>query len=255
MPVKLIKYELYDLIKSKWLLGIFFFYLSVVYAFLDFGKDATKAIISHNNLALITLPLFSLLLSTTYFYNNKNFISFVLTQPIKRLWLFLSIFISLSLSLIIGFLLGSFLPFYYLLGIDYTYIRVLLLNAFVIPIFTSLGILLALIEEDRLKGVGLALLVWLIFSALYDGLLLYIIILFSDYPIEKFVIFLTLLNPIDLIRLTTLMDTGLHEIIGFVGKWLLKYSDKLFMFSALLSSFYSLLFLSLGSLVFRKKDF
>jgi len=63
------------------------------------------------------------------------------------------------------------------------------------------------------------------------------------------------LNPIDLIRLTTLMDTGLHEIIGFVGKWLLKYSDKLFMFSALLSSFYSLLFLSLGSLVFRKKDF
>ena len=109
MLVKLIKYELYDLIKSKWLLGIFFFYLSVVYAFLDFGKDATKAIISHNNLALITLPLFSLLLSTTYFYNNKNFISFVLTQPIKRLWLFLSIFISLSLSLIVGFLLGSFL--------------------------------------------------------------------------------------------------------------------------------------------------
>lgn len=255
MLAKLIKYEIYDLFKSKWVIGTFFFYLILSYVLLDFGKDPTKALISYNNISLITLPLFSLLLSAIYFYNNKNFIEFVLTQPVSRLSLFLSIFISISLSLSVSYSLGSFLPFYHFFGLDFTYIKATVLTTLLVPLFVSLGILLALLERDRLKGVGLALFIWLLFSALYDSALLYFIIAFSDYPINGLVILLTLANPIDLIRLNLLMDTGLHEIMGFVGKWLIKYFNHLFSLSILVPSFYTLIFLTLGAVVFKRKDF
>lgn len=140
MLVKLIKYELYDLFKSKWTIGIFVFYSILTYGLLYFGKDPTKAIISHNNISLITLPLFSLLLSAVYFYNNKNFIEFILTQPVKRTYLFMSIFINLSLSLSIGYLFGSYLPFYYFLSFDPVYTKSLFLTVLFVPLFVSIGL-------------------------------------------------------------------------------------------------------------------
>ncbi|MFN3599196.1 MAG: NosY protein [Aquificaceae bacterium] len=255
MLAKLIRYELYDLFKSKWMVGIFVFYLLLTYTLLYFGQDPTKAIISHNNIALITLPLFSLFLSAVYFYDNINFIEFILTQPVKRLSLFLSIFISLSLSLSIGFLLGSYLPFYYFLSFDLIYTKSLFTTALLVPLFVSLGLFLALLERDRLKGIGLLLLLWLFFSALYDSILLYFIITFSEYPLEKFFILFTLANPIDLIRLNLLMDTGLYEIIGFVGRWFIKYISYLFTLSLLVPVVYNLLFLTLGAVIFKRRDF
>ncbi len=255
MLIKLIKYEFYDLFKSKWTIGIFVFYLLLTYGLLYFGKDPIKAIISHNNLSLITLPLFSLLLSAVYFYNNKNFIEFILTQPVRRISLFVSIFISLSLSLSISYLFGSYLPFYYLQSFDLLYAKSLFLTVLLVPLFVSLGLLLALLQRDRLKGIGLIILVWLFFSALYDSLLLYFIIAFSDYPLENLFILLTLSNPIDLVRLNVLMDTGLHEIIGFVGRLLAKYLSYLFILSLLVSLIYSTLFFTLGIMIFKKRDF
>ncbi|MFN7065989.1 MAG: NosY protein [Aquificaceae bacterium] len=255
MLAKLVKYELYDLFKSKWVVGLFAFYLLTAFILLYFGKDYTKVLISHNNLSLITLPLFSLLLSALYFYNNRNFIEFVLTQPVRRLTLLLSIFISLSLSLSLSYLFSSLLPFYHFFGFDLAYLRVLLLTTLLVPLFVSLGLFLALLERDRLKGIGYILLIWLFFSALYDSILLYFTLVLSDYPIDTFIITLTLMNPIDLIRLYLLMETGLHEVIGFVGRWLMRYFIYLFPFSLLLSIFYSFLFLMLSVLIFKRKDF
>ncbi len=251
----MIKYELYDLFKSKWIVGLFLFYLLVTYVLLELGRDFKKALISHNNLSLITLTLFSLLLSTNYLYNNRNFIEFVLTQPVKRSSLFVSLVVSLSIAIAIGFSLGSFLPFYYHFGIVPLYIKTITFNLLLIPLFVLSGLLIAILIEDKLKGLGLVLLLWLFSSTLYDGIILYLILIFSDYPVEKVLLFLTLANPIDLIRLVALMETGLYEVMGFAGKWVAKYLRELWFLPALLSLFYTFILLLLGLYTFRKKDF
>ncbi|MEO0144749.1 MAG: NosY protein [candidate division WOR-3 bacterium] len=255
MFIKLIKYELFDLFKSRWIIGIFLFYFFVGYILSYFSEDFTKSIVGYTSISLITLPLFSLLLSSIYLYNNKNFIEFVLTQPIKRTTIFISIVLSITISLLLSFNIASFLPFFYFYGINFIHLKSILLISSIIPLFISLGMLLATIENDKLKGIGFSLVVWLFFCVFYDSILLYFIIVFSNYPIEKIVIFLTLINPIDTIRLNVLIDSGLYEIMGFVGKWLLKYFKNFWIISIFVSLFYSFLFLLLFSWIFKKKDF
>lgn len=107
MLIKLIKYELYDLLKSRWMLGITVFMGFWSIPLVKFGGNTRKAVVSHTNLSLLTLPLFSLLLSINYLYTNRNFIEFVLTQPVKRSFLFASLIISLSFSIFISYAVGS----------------------------------------------------------------------------------------------------------------------------------------------------
>ncbi|MEO0202504.1 MAG: NosY protein [candidate division WOR-3 bacterium] len=255
MLIKLMKYELFDIFKSKWLIFIFLFYSFIGYIFSYFGKELTRAILSHANVSLITLSLFSILFSSTYIYNNTKFIEFIITQPVKRKTIFISIFLSITLSLTISFSIGSFLPFFYFYSFNFNYLKILFLNCFIIPLFVSLGMFLAIIERDKLKGIGFAILIWLFTCALYDSILLYITIAFSSYPIEKIIIFLTLINPLDSFRLITLMDTGLYEIMGFVGKWLLKYFSNFWIISIILSLIYTAFFTLLSIFIFERKDF
>jgi len=253
--IKLIKYELYDLLKSRWMLGITVFYGLLVYSLVKFGGNTRKAVVSYTNLSLLTLPLFSLLLSINYLYTNRNFIEFVLTQPVKRSFLFASLIISLSFSIFISYAVGSGFVFYYLEGFYPPFAKTLSLTTSLIPLFVSLGILSGLLVEDRLKGIGLVLLLWLFFSAMYDGIVLYIILAFSNYPIEKLVLFLTLSNPVDFIRLSSLMEAGLYEVMGFVGTWAKKYLKDLWFLPIPLSFLYTAVIFMLGLIAFKRKDF
>ncbi|GBC87901.1 hypothetical protein HRbin13_00013 [bacterium HR13] len=255
MFVKLTKYIFYDLLKSRWVLATFFFYALVVYILLEFGRSVEKAVVSYGNLSSLSLSLFSLLLSTTYLYSNRNFFEFLLSQPVKRSTLMLSVNVSLSLSLSISYLLGSLLPFYYLVGYNQSFFRCVLLNLFLVPLFVSLGILSSLLVEDRIRGFGFSLFLWLFFCVFYDAILLYLVIALSDYPVEKMLLTLTLLNPIDLLRLTLLMEVGLYELMGFVGRWLANYLKDLWFLPALLSALYTLLVFLLNLSVFKRRDF
>ena len=54
--------------------------------------------------------------------------------------------------------------------------------------------------SDLAKAIGFSLLFWFYFSLIYDGLILYVIYSFSDYPLEKVTLSLVSLNPVDLAR-------------------------------------------------------
>lgn len=99
------------------------------------------------------------------------------------------------------------------------------------------------------------LLLWLFFSAMYDGIVLYIILAFSNYPIEKLVLFLTLSNPVDFIRLSSLTEAGLYEAMGFVGTWAKKYLKDLWFLPIPLSFLYTAVIFMLGLIAFKRKDF
>src|SRR5699024_10757568 len=78
-------------------------------------------------------------------------------------------------------------------------------GAFLTFIFTALAFVIGLSNENRIKGFGYAILVWLLMAVLYDGAFLMSIIYFEDYPLDTFSLGATLLNPVDLSRVMILL--------------------------------------------------
>jgi Cu-processing system permease protein len=74
-----------------------------------------------------------------------------------------------------------------------------------------------LFNENRIKGFGFAILVWLFFAVIYDGIFLIALLWFSDYPLENFALAGTILNPMDLSRVMILLKLDLSALLGFTG--------------------------------------
>jgi Cu-processing system permease protein len=84
-------------------------------------------------------------------------------------------------------------------------------------IFTAISFSIALLAEDRLRGLGIALGIWLLVALLYDGLLLVAVALLSDYPIERPLLALTFANPVDLARVLLLLKLDVAALMGYTG--------------------------------------
>jgi Cu-processing system permease protein len=84
-------------------------------------------------------------------------------------------------------------------------------------VFGALAVLIGGLVEDRLKGLGLALGVWLLMSVAYDGFVLWIAMAYQDYPIEKAMLALTFANPIDLARVLLIMRFDQAALMGYTG--------------------------------------
>jgi Cu-processing system permease protein len=75
----------------------------------------------------------------------------------------------------------------------------------------------AVITRDKAKGIGISIFLWLYFSLLFDGLVLFILFKFQDYPLEKFMIVASACNPIDLSRILILLKMDISALMGFTG--------------------------------------
>ena len=63
----------------------------------------------------------------------------------------------------------------------------------------------------------MAILVWLLMAFIYDGILLILMLFLQEYPIEKFAIVMSLLNPIDLSRILIMLDLDISALMGYTG--------------------------------------
>ncbi|NCG31051.1 MAG: ABC transporter permease [Bacteroidetes bacterium] len=84
-------------------------------------------------------------------------------------------------------------------------------------IFSGLAFLIAIATRDKLRGIGMALSLWLFMAVIYDGLMLMYFIVFSEYPIEEHAIILSLLNPIDLSRIFIMLQLDVSALMGYSG--------------------------------------
>jgi len=104
--------------------------------------------------------------------------------------------------------------------------------------------------------VSLSLALWLYFALLHDGLILTIIYIFKDYPLEKIVLILTILSPIDLARLIVILNLDVAALMGISGA---VFKELLGSFTGILFSLFLLTLwfivpLYLALLFFRRKD-
>jgi Cu-processing system permease protein len=218
--LKIIKYSLFDLLRSRWLLIYFLFFLAASGLLFSFSGDASKTLVSLLNVEIAIVPLVSLLFGVMYFYNSREFIVLLLSQPLKRMTIFLGMYLGLAFPLSLCFLLGSSIPF--LVSGDATtdplaFIFYLTTGVLLSFIFTALGFLIALKNDNRIKGFGLSILVWLYMLIIFDGIFLYILMAFQDYPLEKVSLILTLLNPVDLSRVLVLLKLEISALLGYSG--------------------------------------
>lgn len=58
---------------------------------------------------------------------------------------------------------------------------------------------------------------WLLAVVVYDGLILLVVTLFADYPLEWPLLGLTLLNPVDLGRVLLLLRFDTAALMGYTG--------------------------------------
>ena len=84
-------------------------------------------------------------------------------------------------------------------------------------IFVAIAMLAAVITRDKAKGIGVSIFLWLYFSLLFDGLVLFILFQFEDYPLEKFMVVASAFNPIDLSRIMILLKMDVSALMGYTG--------------------------------------
>src|SRR6478672_3073818 len=197
---KISKYVLYDILRNKVVLAYTAFLLVVSMSLFQMEENSSKAVLSILNIVLIVVPLVSLVFSTIHWYNSYEFIELMLTQPVSRKKVLMSEFSGVSASLVTAILVGIGIPVL-LYNFDAIGISLLLIGCLLSVVFTSIGFWASVRSRDKARGIGIALLLWFYFALIFDGLVLLIIFTFSDYPLEKFTLFLSSLNPVDLGRI------------------------------------------------------
>lgn len=193
-----------------------FFLLAMSFGIFNMDENATKGIMSLMNLVLIFIPLVSIIFSTIYVYNSSEFIELLVAQPLKRRSLWLSIYAGLALSLVLAFLVGVGIPVLIYDGTSTGFI-LLLSGVFQTLIFTGIALLASVITRDKAKGIGVSVLLWFFFTLIYDAIVLMLLFRFSEYPLEKPMIALSMLNPVDLSRILILLKLDISALMGYTG--------------------------------------
>ncbi|MCB1048333.1 MAG: ABC transporter permease subunit [Calditrichaeota bacterium] len=207
-----------DGLRSRIVYGFGLFFLAAGWMMARLGGNADKVLLSLLSLSLALVPLVSLVFGASYLYQARTFIELLLAQPVKRRTLFLGLYTGLSLPLALAWLLGC-LPALLMSGGVRPAALLLFLGAGVglCVVFCALAFLIAVRIGNRLRGLGLAIVLWLLLAVAWDGLVLMLAYLFSDWPMEGPVLVLCLLNPIDLARVLVLLHFELGAMMGYTG--------------------------------------
>ena len=214
--MKLSRYVLYDILRSKIVIAYTLFLFVVSLSMFQMEEDSSKAMLSLMNIILIVLPLVSLVFTTIHYYNSYEFIELMLSQPLSRKRILLSEFAGISLSLLSAFFIGVGIPVLLYAASD-TGMAILFTGAALTLVFTSIAFFASVIARDKAKGIGAALLLWFYFTLIYDGIVLLILFSFSDYPLEKFTLLISALNPIDLGRIFIMLKMDVSALMGYTG--------------------------------------
>jgi Cu-processing system permease protein len=144
-----------------------------------------------------------------------------LAQPLKRSSIFLGQYLGVAISLSMSLILGLGIPFvFYGLfksSAIWDFSLLLITGSFLTFIFTALAFNIALSHENKIKGFGYAILLWLFLAIIYDGIFLMSLIIFEDYPLDKLSLVGTMLNPIDLSRTLILLKLDISALLGYTG--------------------------------------
>lgn len=224
--LKVLKYQARDAVRSRWLIAYAAFFMLVTEGLLRFSGDPARAQLSLISVVLFLVPLVSIVFGTVYLYNAREFIELLLAQPVNRRQMFGGVYLGLMIPLASAFACGLGAPFV-LRGIgasmDGALTTLLLAGVILTCIFTAIATLIAIRCEDRLRGLGTAIGIWMSFTVVYDGFVLFILAVFSNHSLEHVSLGLMLANPIDIARVAMLLRFDGAAMMGYTGAVFLNF--------------------------------
>jgi len=260
LMTEMLKYVIHNTIRSKWVIIYLFFFFFVGYALFAFSGNVNKAYISLMNIVLIVIPLVSLIFGSIYLYNSREFIEMMLSQPIDRKSLFMGIYFGTTIPLASSYAIGMLLPFVLFSKITEQFegVFILLIIGVVLSfVFTAISFLITILQDDKAKGLGYSILIWLVLAVVYDGIILLVVYYLEEYPLENAMIVMSVINPIDLARILFILHFNISALMGYTGAVFERFFGSAV--GVIISSLFLLLWmivpLILSTKYFQKKDF
>jgi Cu-processing system permease protein len=218
--VKVIGYQMRDVVRSRWLIAYALFFLLATDALLRFGGADAKALLSVSTVVLLVIPLVALVFGTMHVYNAREFTELLLAQPVGRRELFGGLYLGIAIPLSAAFALGVGIPVVVHgvggeLGTSAT--TLVAIGVALSFVFTAAAFCLAVRVQDKSRGLGAAIALWLWLAVLYDGLVLLAVSLFADYPLERPLLGAMVANPVDLARVVLLLRFDVSALMGYTG--------------------------------------
>lgn len=195
--------------------------LAVTELVLRLTGSGPRALVTMLNLLLLVVPLVSITIGVISWHASREFNELLLTQPVRRGSLFTALYLALITPLALALTAGLLLPFvvHREFGSDTLPLLAATLGGGIAltAIFGALALCIGVRVDDRLRGVAIALGVWLLLTVAYDGLVLMVATTLSDYPLEKPMLALTLANPVDLARTIIVLQSDQAALMGYTG--------------------------------------
>ena len=218
------------MIRSRWVFIYTGFYLLATLALIALSNDLSKVLISITNIVIILTPLIGILFGTIYYYNSKEFIQLLMAQALSRWSIFIGMYLGMALALCLSIMSGIGIPLIIkgVLGSQDLDIFLLLIAmaCTLSVIFSLIAFLIAIKFDNKVKGLNIAIFVWLFFAIIYDGVLLLMLLGLKDYPLDKFTISMVILNPIDLARILILMKLDMSAMMGYTVAVMSKFLGR-----------------------------
>ncbi len=222
MNIKLMKYMMVDILRSKMILGYTFLLLLMSFSVFTLEDNPSKGLLSMLNITLVIVPLVGGVFSSIYFYNSAEFIELLVSQPIARKTIWRSVFAGLSGALSIAYLIGAGLAIV-LFAPGISGGMMILSGLFLTNTFIAIGLLATVKIRDKAPGIGIVILLWLYFALLFDGIVLFVTFQMAEYPMEKAMVLISALNPIDLCRILVLLQLDVSALLGYTGAIFTQY--------------------------------
>lgn len=210
------KFVIMDILKNRIILIYTLILCVFSWSIFSLEDNTSKGIMSLLNIILLTVPLVSIIFGNIYMYNSAEFIELLVSQPVKRSAIWSSLFLGLTLALNTSFFIGIGLPVLLFVP-SMTGFTVIFSGLLITTIFVSIAMLCAILMRDKARGIGLSIMIWLFLSLIYDGLVLFFMFQYADYPIEKPMAILAAFNPIDLARIQVLLQVDVAVLMGYTG--------------------------------------
>ncbi len=221
ISARIARYEVRDVSRGRWLIIYVALLFGIAQTLLALEADVIRSMAGLINVVLIVVPLVGLLFGTLHLYGARDFNRMLLAQPVGRKELFNGLYAGVALPLAGATTLGLGVPLFVaslgdpaaLAGV----VRFLAVSVVLTLTSVSLAFLTSVVVRDRAAGMGVAVLIWLSMSVLYDGILVVAASNLPSVALERPALILTLLNPIDTARVLLLMQFDGAALMGYTG--------------------------------------
>jgi Cu-processing system permease protein len=226
-------------------------------------QDFYRTVASLLNMVIYLIPVVALVMGVNSMCQERSSLDMMLAQPVSRSQVFLGKIGGLFIAMFVTTAIGLGTPGI-VIGVQsgyegiWKYVIFVVLCLAMATMFVSVSTLVSVIVRGRTRALVISLLLWVFFILFYDMIVFAIsYYVVNERYLRTMLYFSLIANPIDIIRVLTLMIIGGESALGPAGAGLIRQFGGVWTgisLSAVLILLWNIVPLGLATLVFKKRD-